>query len=173
MYSAKSTTDPVLVLRIIYSKFQTKYTSSLYSPAQIQNLSLLFSTVHYRPSASPPYTLQLTIEPVIVIHILIHYRSSTSPPYNLQSKIGTVPVFRIFHNPFETQCQFSVFSTVHCRPCSSPLYALQPTTEAVPVLRILYSPLQIKLQSPPPPLYLQSTTDPDLVHRIFCRPPQT
>ena len=166
--------------------------SEIHSPLQTQNLSYVYSTGHYSPSTSPPYTIFLKdLELVLLI--------STSPPYNLQSaKIAQMclPVLRILFNPLETQYQY-VFSTVHYRPCSSTSYSLQSTTDTLPVLRILrsttdkvqvfrilYSSLQTPYQSSvystvhyrtstSPPYTLQSTTDPVPVLRILYSPLQT
>ena len=45
-----------------------------------------YSTINYRPSTSPSYTLQSTTNTVLAsVYSSIHYRPSTSPPYTLQS----------------------------------------------------------------------------------------
>ena len=170
-YTVQSTTNRVPVPRIQSPTDPAPVLSEIHSTLLTKNLSCVYSTGHYSPSTSPPYTIFLKdLVPVLLI--------STSPPYTLQSTIDTVPVLRILYNPLETQYQ-SVFSTVHYRPCSSTSYTLhykssvystilyrpssslsyipQSTTNTVPVLCIL-STVHYRT-STSPPYILQSITD--------------
>ena len=97
-YTLQSTAVLVLVLRID-SPLQTQYRSSLYS------------TVLYRPSSSPAYTLQSTTNYVPFLRIQyqssvnasVHNRISISPPYTLQFPTDPVPLLRILYSPLQTQ----------------------------------------------------------------------
>ena len=130
-YTVQSTTDPVPLLRILYSSLQiVPVLRILYSLLQTQYQSSVLCTVHYRPSADPPYTLQSTTD--------------------------QVPILRILYNPLETQYQSSVYCTIHCRICSRPQCTLQSTTDPVPVTvfcTVHYRP------STSPPYNVQSTSD--------------
>ena len=132
-YIVQSITDPVPVLRILYSPLQiVPVLRILYSLLQTQYQSSVLCTVHCRPSADPPYTLQ--------------------------SITDQDPVLRILYNPLETQHQSSVYCTIEYVPVHSVLYSplqtqyqspyfAQSTTDPVLVLRIMYSPLQTKYTS--------------------------
>ena len=72
----------------------------------------------------------------------VHYRPSISPPYIIQSTTDTETVIRVFYSPLQTSIQSSVYYTVNCSTCAP---YIQSTTDPVPVLRILYSPPQTHL----------------------------
>ena len=161
--------------------------SYLFFYSQLQYQCSVYSTIHYRPSTSPPYTLQSTTDQSTVLRILysqlqyqysvystINYRPSTSTPYTLKSTTDPVPVLRMLFTSLQTQYQSSVYSTVHHRHTiqssiystyrltSGSPYTQQSTTDPVPSLRIHYSPLQF-----------QSFVHSTVIYRLGSGPPYT
>ena len=77
----------------------------------------------------------------------VRYRPSTNPPYTLHSTTAQVPAIRILHSPQQSQKKSYENFTLHNSHGTSPSYTQQFSKSTASVLRILYSSLQTQHRS--------------------------